>query len=586
MNCSYVYCMKYTYNHGDKDRHGGTDLHLTKEGIMELSRRNFLKGGLAAGAALGVTGLAGCTSNADEKPATETAGTDASMGASSIKGTEWLGEAPKTTIDDCTKTVETEVLVVGSALAGSMAAYGAMRNGAKVTIIERNEAPHIGGMTISFFNSQTQKDAGLPMYDKVEVSNDMFNLTQYRADMRLNSLWINRSGELLDNLVKDFLEPYGQYYMPISLEGIFPDPTQEITSYISTGVAFSEKTDILTDFTANIHKFLVDSGVEEHYKVRGEKLVQDESGAVTGIIATDADGESIYYHASKGVIMCTGSFGANESMMKRFYPPHFADWALKYDEYTAYMGSSGVTETMDDGLGHRMLCWAGAEMEEICGWASWQTTAWRSFPYLLVNIKGERFMNECTSLLTSAHIIADQPGHGPFVWQIIPTNDFEMPSSFGYDKDTAAKMFDIENTEHYEADSIEELAKKIDVPADTLKATVDRYNELCNKGEDLDFMKAKRYLDPIDDGPYQAWKMYYYFYCTMGGVRCNDKLQVLDENFDPIPRLYAAGNTVGYRFGSSYETLLHGGSNGLASTHGYIAGESAALGNKAIGNNI
>lgn len=586
MNCSYVYCMKYTYNHGDKDRHGGTDLHLTKEGIMELSRRNFLKGGLAAGAALGVTGLAGCTSNADEKPATETAGTDASMGASSIKGTEWLGEAPKTTIDDCTKTVETEVLVVGSALAGSMAAYGAMRNGAKVTIIERNEAPHIGGMTISFFNSQTQKDAGLPMYDKVEVSNDMFNLTQYRADMRLNSLWINRSGELLDNLVKDFLEPYGQYYMPISLEGIFPDPTQEITSYISTGVAFSEKTDILTDFTANIHKFLVDSGVEEHYKVRGEKLVQDESGAVTGIIATDADGESIYYHASKGVIMCTGSFGANESMMKRFYPPHFADWALKYDEYTAYMGSSGITETMDDGLGHRMLCWAGAEMEEICGWASWQTTAWRSFPYLLVNIKGERFMNECTSLLTSAHIIADQPGHGPFVWQIIPTNDFEMPSSFGYDKDTAAKMFDIENTEHYEANSIEELAKKIDVPADTLKATVDRYNELCNKGEDLDFMKAKRYLDPIDDGPYQAWKMYYYFYCTMGGVRCNDKLQVLDENFDPIPRLYAAGNTVGYRFGSSYETLLHGGSNGLASTHGYIAGESAALGNKAIGNNI
>ena len=45
------------------------------------------------------------------------------------------------------------------------------------------------------------------------------------------------------------------------------------------------------------------------------------------------------------------------------------------------MGDDPVTDTeMDDGLGHRMLCWAGAEMEEICAWAAWQTTGWRSFP--------------------------------------------------------------------------------------------------------------------------------------------------------------------------------------------------------------
>ena len=71
--------------------------------------------------------------------------------------------------------------------------------------------------------------------------------------------------------------------------------------------------------------------------------------------------------------------------------------------------------------------------------------------------------------------------------------------------------------------------------------------------------------------------MQYLFYCTLSGVRCNEKLQVLDANHDPIPGLYAGGNTVGYRFGASYESLLHGGSNGLAATHGYLAGESAAL---------
>lgn len=534
---------------------------------MDLSRRNFLKVGAAGALGLGAVGLAGCAPQASSGNAAS---------AETQASDDWLGSAPAISVEDCDETVETEVLVVGSALAGSMAAYGALRNGAQVTVLERNGCPHIGGMTISFFNSQTQLDAGLPQYDPIETANSMFNLTQYRSDMRLNALWVERSGEVLDNLKQDFLEPYHQYYQPVSLEGIFPDPSQEITSYISTGVAFSE-TDILTDFTHNIHAYLEDKGVKTFYDTCAEVLVQDDDGAVTGVIATDADGKYVYYHASQGVVMCTGSFGANEPMMKKFYTSHFADWALKNNAYTAYMGDDPVTDkNMDDGKGHQMLCWAGAEMEEICGYASWQTTAWRSFPYLLVNLKGERFMNECTSLLTSAHIIADQPGHENYVWQIIPTNDFAMPSSFGYDREAAAKMFEIDKTEHYEADSIEELAGLIDIDPEVLAATVKRYNGLCNSGKDTDYMKAARYLDPIDDGPYQAWKMQYFFYCTLGGVRCNEDLQVLNGDWDPIPGLYAGGNTVGYRFGGSYESLLHGGSNGLAATHAYIAGESAA----------
>lgn len=539
---------------------------------MDLTRRNFLKAGAAAGLfGLGAASLTGCGTP-------ETAGKE---GASSEQSSNeyddksWLGEAPALTPADCEETKECEVLIVGSALSGSMAAYGALKNGAQVTVIERNGAPHIGGMTISFLNSETQLSQGLPEYDKIQVANQMFNLTQYRSDMKLNAVWCNRSGEILDNLVKDFCEPYGQYCQPLSLEGIFPDPTQEINSCISTGVAFSEKTDILTDFTHNIHAFLEDEGVVTDYNTRAELIVKDDSGAVTGVIASQGD-KKVYYKASKGVVMCTGSFGSNEAMMKRFFAPDFAQWALNNNAYNAYMGGDPVDETMDDGLGHKMLCWAGAEMEDRSGYASWQTTAWRSFPYLLVDTKGERFMNECTSLLTSSHLIAELPGDGNFVWQIIPTNDFEMPSSFGYDREQAAQVFDIESTEHYEADTIEELAEMIGVPADKLVATVERYNEMCEAGEDTDFMKAKRYLDPIDDGPFQAWKMTYLFYCTLGGVRCNEKLQVLDANRDPIPGLYAAGNTVGYRFGSSYETLLHGGSNGLAATHGYVAGESAA----------
>lgn len=290
---------------------------------MDLSRRNFLQMGAAGALAAGAMGLAGCASQPQKSE-------DAKV--ESTASEDWLGEVPATKPEDCKETVDCEVVVVGAALAGSMAAYGAVKNGAKVTVLERNASAHIGGMTISFLNSQAQLDAGIPKHDKVHVANQMFTTTQYRSDMKLNAVWCNRSGKIFDDMVEDFLEPYNQYYKILSLEGIFPDPTQEINSYISTGVAFSEDTDILTDFTHNIHTFLEDQGVEFSYNTRAEKLVQDDKGAVIGVIAT------IYYKASKGVIMCTGSFGANEAMMKHFFPEQFATWALENNAYNAYMG--------------------------------------------------------------------------------------------------------------------------------------------------------------------------------------------------------------------------------------------------------
>lgn len=77
------------------------------------------------------------------------------------------------------------------------------------------------------------------------------------------------------------------------------------------------------------------------------------------------------------------------------------------------------------------------------------------------------------------------------------------------------------------------------------------------------------YRDAIKKPPYN-------FYCTTAGVRCNNKLEVLDADCKVIPGLYAAGNTVGYRYGSMYQTIIPGGTNAVATTHGYVAGESAA----------
>ena len=131
-------------------------------------------------------------------------------------------------------------------------------------------------------------------------------------------------------------------------------------------------------------------------------------------------------------------------------------------------------------------------------------------------------------------------------------------------------------SERYEADTIEELAGMIGVPADELVKSVNRYNELCKLGVDLDYGKGSNHMHTIAEPPFVAYKEGYYLFGTSSGVKVNLKLQVLDKNWDPIPGLYAAGNCVGWRMGSGYQNVVPGLCNAYAAVHGYFAGKYAA----------
>ena len=132
------------------------------------------------------------------------------------------------------------------------------------------------------------------------------------------------------------------------------------------------------------------------------------------------------------------------------------------------------------------------------------------------------------------------------------------------------------NSEHYEADTIEELAEKIDIDPIVLAETVERYNQLCEQGRDDDFGKAPWHLNPVNVPPYKAFKENYHFYGMSSGVKVNNKLQVVDGEWNVIPGLYAAGNCVGWRMGSGYQNVIPGLCNAYAACHGYFAGKNCA----------
>ena len=118
----------------------------------------------------------------------------------------------------------------------------------------------------------------------------------------------------------------------------------------------------------------------------------------------------------------------------------------------------------------------------------------------------------------------------------------------------------------FRADTLEELAGKMEVPVDTFVATVKRYNELVTLGADPDYGKRGALLTSIDKPPYYGLKFGPALLNVHGGVIIDPKMHVLDNDSKPIPGLFAVGNVSGGLYGVDYPLLLNGNSHSRALT--------------------
>lgn len=124
------------------------------------------------------------------------------------------------------------------------------------------------------------------------------------------------------------------------------------------------------------------------------------------------------------------------------------------------------------------------------------------------------------------------------------------------------------------ADSLEDLCAQTGISYEGLKKTLAEYNRFCERGRDERFYKNPEYLKPMTGPKYYAGKFIAGAYGTSGVIRANFKMEVLTEDCDVIPGLYAAGNDANNMYDHSY-TPLSGNHIGFAVSSGRIAAESA-----------
>ncbi|MCF0254278.1 MAG: FAD-binding protein [Duodenibacillus sp.] len=472
---------------------------------------------------------------------------------------------------------EADIVVIGYGGAGAASAIAAKDAGADVLILEKMPLP--GGNTRAcgggFIVPENADQAYVYLEKTFEFADDEIDREAVRA--------------FCDESVKtnDYLKSLDPDIQVNCFMGAnFPQlkGSESIRKYSVKGALRGGGENLF----AALDRFVKARGIPVLMETPATQLVRS-GGEVVGVIARGKDGKEIAIKARKAVFLTAGGYEYDKASLQT------------YCQGTQIHGLGNPGNTGD---GLRLAQSVGAQLWHM---SSYSCPLGAPIPGCLscamirpyyagciwVNKDGKRFINE-TDMDHHAHLYAVNafdPQHHRYAaipcWMI-----FDDPARLSRPL-TASNMGYVYSTENYrwskdcskeiasgvvqKADTPEELAALIGVPAEALKATLEKWNADIAAGKDTLYgrvaeRKGKVVSAPIAKPPFYAMKLYPALLNTQGGPRRNAKGQVIDVFGKPVPRLYAAGE-----LGSIWGTIYQGSSNvAECLVYGRIIGREAA----------
>ena len=569
-----------------------TDIQVTKNGDtagIADAAVEAMPGRIMAAQSANVDGVSGATMTSE---AIKMAVLDAvtAAGLDTVKWSTYVAtEAAKA--DDA--TYNTDIVIIGAGGAGMTAALTAAEKGADVIILESqaavggNSVRATGGMNAADTPAQdenefgesagvekTLKTARTTYADNVTITKLAEEVEKQWTDYQANPVGYFDSDELmeLDTMIGgkgindpalvetlcsnsadaiDWLDEHGitlhsvssfggasvkRIHRPVDAEG----KTLSVGSYM---IPLLEE---------NCEK----AGVQMMLNTTATEILTDDNGAAVGIKATGASGETVTINA-KAVVLTTGGFGANLDMVVEYKP-----------ELKGFMttNASGIL-----GQGIKMAQAIGADtvdMDQIqihptveANTAALITEGLRGDGAVLINAEGKRFIDEVgTRDVVSAAEIAQT---GSYSWLVVDQAMVDASSVIqGYIK----KGYTVTG------ETYEELGKAMGVDEAAFAETMNTWNGYVEAKNDPDFGRTS-FANKLDTAPYYAIKVTAGVHHTMGGLKINTNTEVLNENGEVIPGLFAAGEVTGGVHGAN---RLGGNAVADFTVFGRIAGAAAS----------
>ena len=298
------------------------------------------------------------------------------------------------------------------------------------------------------------------------------------------------------------------------------------------------------------------AGVKMMLDTTATEILTDANGAAVGVKATGASGETVTVNA-KAVVLATGGFGANLDMVVKYKPE------LKGFMTTNAPGIQGQGIEMAQAIGA-----ATVDMDQIqihptveANTAALITEGLRGDGAILINEEGQRFIDEVgTRDVVSAAEIAQT---GSYSWLVV---DQAMADASSVIQGYIKKGYTVTGATY------EELGKAMGVDAAAFAETMEKWNGYVEAKNDPDFGRTS-FANPLNTAPYYAVKVTAGVHHTMGGLKIKTNTEVLNENGEVIPGLFAAGEVTGGVHGAN---RLGGNAVADFTVFGRIAGAAAS----------
>jgi fumarate reductase flavoprotein subunit len=474
------------------------------------------------------------------------------------------------------KDSNADIVVIGSGATGLTAALSAAEGGASVKVFEKQRS--LGG-TSNFFQGTFAAESALQRERYITYSRDdafkgIMEYSHWRANARLVRAIVDESGPTIA-----WLQRAGVEFSDATINM----PRAPRTYHIIKGQGAAFVKALASEAKKAFVEFRLGAAVLRIIK---------EGNRIAGVIAEE-DGEE-YEVAAKAVVIGSGGYGNNK------------EWIRKYTgfELDVNMIPVGNVDKMGDGI--RMAWEAGAAEEgmgllelysagpvapEFAMGSQIELVACQ--PDMWVTPVGERFCDESITFYDSSLGNASARIKGGFHYRLLDESIKETIMEKGIQKGpgvdappgTRPLNFDAElnaalergTTDVFVADSIEELATKLGMAPDVLKATIEEYNGFCKKGHDDLFAKEQTFLRPLMRPRFYAIKARTVFLGSLGGIRINHRTEVVDKKGKVIPGMYAGGFDAGGMWGDSYcINAASGLASAFAINSGRIAGRNAS----------
>ena len=461
--------------------------------------------------------------------------------------------------------LEADVVIVGAGGAGLAAAVQANQNGSTVIVLEK--MGKVGGNTIlagcAMNAVNDRSEQAIAYNDSVEWH---FTQTMNGGD--------NQGDPVLVHTLVSNAYVGVEWLMDLGME--FQDETSGLFT-VTGGLwprAHKPVMPLGQGFFATYMNY-IDSheGVDVMLNTKANELLVNEDGRVCGVVATGETGNTVTVKAHNGVIMATGGFAASVELRSAFNT-QWADLGASIKS-TNHAGATGDGIKIKQKLGADFVQMGNIQLLPLGDPVTGSLAGNIEHDVetrIFVNKEGNRFVNEGGRRDDMTNALFAQTD--AYMWIVMDSDTYPTGDELNNFGETINQL--VEAGRAFKGETLEELAEKIGVPAENLVAAVTEFNRHA-EGGDLagtpDEFGRTLFSTPIDNGPFYAATRVPTVHHTMGGVRINQYCQVINENGQIIPGLYAAGEVTGGIHGANRL-----GGNALTDTvvFGRIAGDSAS----------